>query len=147
VRNCHFRSLRFVDWSPFLFIADLRYLFRRRFKYDIEPIIKFSIITVLNNSTVRYGNGTDYLLRMRIILQYWELKHGVRDHGIFWFCRFNYNLPVVDRGRQSLLAACSSQLAARVCNRCPYGTLLVTALPATIIPWYFFYLLMTIYAL
>ena len=40
-----------------------------------------------------------------------------------------------------------SQLAARVCHRCPYGTLLVTALPAPTTPCYFSYLLFTIYAL
>ncbi len=49
-----------------------------------------------------------------------------------------------------LLAAVAdrcSQFASRVCLRCPYGTLLVTALPAPTIPCYFFYLLLTIYAL
>ena len=52
-------------------------------------------------------------------------------------------MPAVDRGRWSL-----SQLAARVCHRCPYpATLLVTALPAPTIPCYFFYLLMALYAL
>jgi hypothetical protein len=49
---------------------DLRYLFRRRFKNDLESKITYLIIMVLNNSTVRYGSGIDYLLRMRIILQY-----------------------------------------------------------------------------
>ncbi len=40
-----------------------------------------------------------------------------------------------------------SQLAARVCHRSPYGTLLVTALPAPTTPCYFSYLLLTIYDL
>ena len=54
----------------YVLIDDLGYLFRRRLKYDIEPVIKYLITAVLNNSTIRYGNGTNYLLRMRIILQY-----------------------------------------------------------------------------
>ena len=48
----------------------------------------------------------------------------------------------------SPVAGRCSQLAARVCHRCPYpATLLVTALPAPTIPCYFSYLLLTIYAL
>ena len=39
-----------------------------------------------------------------------------------------------------------SQLAARICHRCPYDTLLVTAPPAPTTPCYFFYLLLAIYA-
>ena len=38
-------------------------------------------------------------------------------------------------------------LAARICHRCPYDTLLVTAPPAPTTPCYFSYLLLTIYAL
>jgi hypothetical protein len=39
-----------------------------------------------------------------------------------------------------------SQLAARICHRCPYDTLLVTAPPAPTTPCYFSYLLLAIYA-
>ncbi len=48
---------------------------------------------------------------------------------------------------QTTVAGRCSQLAARVCHRCPFGTLLVTALPAPTIPCNFSYLLLTIYAL
>ena len=47
----------------------------------------------------------------------------------------------------TVVAGRCSQLATRACHRCPYGTLLVSALPAPTIPCYLFYLLMTIYAL
>ncbi len=61
----------------------LQYRLSLRFKYDIEPIIRYLVIVVLINSTVRYGIDTGYLLRMRIILQYKGLMHGVKDHEIF----------------------------------------------------------------
>ena len=62
-----------------------------------------------------------------------------KDHGIFLFyLQFFLQLTAV--------AGRCSQLAARVCHRCPYGTLQVTALPAPTIPCYFPYLLLAIYA-
>ena len=64
--------------------------------------------------------------------------HGVRDHeifnfvGLFTICL----LPTAVAGRCSQLAFATVA-----------PTLLATALPAATIPCYFFYLLMTIYAL
>ena len=69
------------------------------------------------------------------------VRYGtVQQSRIMGYFYFIYNLSAVDRG-------CRPLLAARVCHRCPYGTLLVTALPAPTTPCYFSYLLLTIYAL
>ncbi len=99
---------RSVDWSTPLVTGRSSCILNRWWNMSKQHIyIKMATYIFRNTSIL----GTDYLIRMRIILQFWGFTQGVRDHVIFYNFFIFYSLPAVV-GRCSHLEP--------VHHRCPY---------------------------